>query len=423
MYTDRLIIFGEKMDCKPKLRFPEFSGEWEETQLNKLLSFKNGLNASKEKYGKGMKFINVSDILNNDFLTYDNIEGSVEVSKEQFDNYLVTYGDVLFQRSSETREEVGTSNVYLDPEIDCVFGGFVIRGKKIAEYNPFFLKELLTTSSVRKEITSRSGGSTRYNIGQESLKIVEIKIPSIPEQEKISSFLSKVDSKIDLLEKKQEFWETYKKGIMQQIFSQKLRFKDENGEEYPDWEEKKLGDVGKFVSGCGFSEKYQGLDNLPIKFFKVSDMNNIGNEKYMFYSNNTVSESIMQMLKSKPIKQLGIIFAKVGAAIFLERKRIARPPFMVDNNMMVLLCNKETNLEFIYYFLKNIRISKYAQVGALPSITGRDLQTVKINVPVFDEQIKIANFFSAIDSKVNILNKELKIIKNFKKGLLQQMFC
>ena len=143
----------------------------------------------------------------------------------------------------------------------------------------------------------------------------------------------------------------------------------------------------------------------------------------MFYSNNTVSESIMQMLKSKPIKQLGIIFAKVGAAIFLERKRIARPPFMVDNNMMVLLCNKETNLEFIYYFLKNIRISKYAQVGALPSITGRDLQTVKINVPVFDEQIKIANFFSAIDSKVNILNKELKIIKNFKKGLLQQMFC
>ena len=188
------------MDYKPKLRFPEFSGEWEEIQLNKLLSFKNGLNASKEKYGRGTKFINVSDILKNDFLTYSNIEGYVEVSKEQFENYLVSYGDVLFQRSSETRDEVGTSNVYLDPEVDCVFGGFVIRGRKIDEYEPFFLKELLTTSSVRKEITSRRGGSTRYNIGQESLKTVKINIPSIQEQKKIASFLSQIDRKIVLLE-------------------------------------------------------------------------------------------------------------------------------------------------------------------------------------------------------------------------------
>jgi len=231
------------MGCVPDLRFCEFSGKWEIISLKHLLEFKNGLNASKEDYGFGIKFINVLDILENDYIIYDNILDYVNASEDQIKNYDVSYGDILFQRSSETREEVGMPNVYLDLDKNCIFGGFVIRGKKIGEYVPFFLKELLRSSKVRKDITSRSGGSTRYNIGQTSLEKVKIDIPSLEEQEKIANFLSKIDEKIAILEDKLQLWESFKKGIMQQLFSQELRFTDDDGNSYPDWEEKKLSDL------------------------------------------------------------------------------------------------------------------------------------------------------------------------------------
>ncbi|MBL7978058.1 MAG: hypothetical protein JNN12_06935 [Bacteroidetes Order II. Incertae sedis bacterium] len=128
----------------PQLRFPEFSGEWEKKKLGDLLEFKNGINASKEQYGSGYKFINVLDILNNEFLTHDKILGSVDVSKDIVDRYPVNYGDILFQRSSETREDVGSACVYLDTDNTATFGGFVIRGRKIGDYNPIFLNKLVT---------------------------------------------------------------------------------------------------------------------------------------------------------------------------------------------------------------------------------------------------------------------------------------
>jgi type I restriction enzyme S subunit len=115
----------------PKLRFPEFEGEWYEKKLGDYLSFKNGINAEKEKYGSGIKFINVLDILNNDFITYNKIIGCVDVDENLFLKNEVKFGDILFQRSSETREEVGLANVYLDLEKSATFGGFVIRGQKI----------------------------------------------------------------------------------------------------------------------------------------------------------------------------------------------------------------------------------------------------------------------------------------------------
>ena len=164
--------------------------------LGDLLSFKNGVNASKEKYGRGHRFINVLDIIENDYLTHERIRGSVDIDDEEFEKNKVEYGDILFQRSSETREEVGQANVYLDERVPATFGGFVIMGKKIGDYHPTFLNYLLRTSSVREDMTSRSGGSTRYNIGQDSLKKVPISVPELPEQEKIAGFLGAVDENL-----------------------------------------------------------------------------------------------------------------------------------------------------------------------------------------------------------------------------------
>lgn len=113
----------EKQKNIPQLRFPDFYGQWENRRLDEFLEFKNGINALKEQYGSGYKYISVLDILNNDFITYDKIIGSVDVHKEVINKYPVNYGDILFQRSSETREEVGTASVYLDKDKTATFGG------------------------------------------------------------------------------------------------------------------------------------------------------------------------------------------------------------------------------------------------------------------------------------------------------------
>lgn len=221
----------------PKLRFKEFDGDWSETLFQDLFIFKNGVNASKEQYGSGIKFINVLDIINNpNGITYDSIIGSVNITSKEIDKNLVKYGDVLFQRSSETREEVGQSNVYLGKD-PVVFGGFVIRGSAQKEYDPIFMNGLLKTDSLRDQITQLSGGSTRFNIGQDSLNKVSAYLPLKEEQTKIASFLSAVDEKISQLTQKHELLSQYKQGMMQKLFSQQFRFKADDGGEFGEWEE------------------------------------------------------------------------------------------------------------------------------------------------------------------------------------------
>lgn len=118
----------------PHLRFPEFHGEWEKHGLSEYLDFKNGLNPDSKRFGKGIKLISVMDILNNPVITYDCIRASVQATDAEISSFSVENGDILFQRSSETLEDVGRANVYIDDKV-AVFGGFVIRGKKKANYN------------------------------------------------------------------------------------------------------------------------------------------------------------------------------------------------------------------------------------------------------------------------------------------------
>src|SRR5690625_1053693 len=134
--------------------------------MKEILDFKNGNNDKKEQYGKGIKFINVLDILNNNYITYENIQDRVDIDDKTFNNNKVEYGDVLFQRSSETVEEAGTANIYLSDE-PVTFGGFVIRGKKIGEFLPIYFNYMLKSSVYRQQVQRMAAGSTRYNIGQE----------------------------------------------------------------------------------------------------------------------------------------------------------------------------------------------------------------------------------------------------------------
>jgi type I restriction enzyme, S subunit len=213
-------LFPAEGETVPKLRFLEFqdAGEWEEKRLSELFEFRNGLNADKERYGKGHKYISVMDIISGKPITYNSIINSVEITEKELDSFMVQYGDILFQRSSETQEEAGQANVYLDQERPAIFGGFVIRAKKISEYIPLFMNALLASMRVRREIISKSAGSTRYNIGQETLSVIVILVPGLKEQQKIADCLTSLESIITSQTQKLEALKTFKKGLMQQLF-------------------------------------------------------------------------------------------------------------------------------------------------------------------------------------------------------------
>ena len=203
----------------PNLRFPEFQGEWEELWLSELLDFKNGLNPKPDKFGKGIKFISVMDILNNAVITYDCIKASVDVTEKELADFSVEKGDILFQRSSETLEDVGRANVYMDDKT-AVFGGFVIRGKKKGEYDPQYFNYLLRSPFARKRIIPMGAGAQHFNIGQEGLSKVKLHFANIEEQKKIGKMLSLLDERISTQNKIIDKLQSLIKGIMVELQKQ-----------------------------------------------------------------------------------------------------------------------------------------------------------------------------------------------------------
>jgi type I restriction enzyme S subunit len=439
----------KKKKLSPKLRFKEFKGQWKLTKLSQLLEFKNGINASKEQYGSGFKFINVLDILNNDFIMHDSIIGSVDVDKSIFEKYLVNFGDILFQRSSETREEVGTASVYLDSK-PATFGGFVIRGKKIGVYDPMFLNKLLKTDLSRNEITSKSGGSTRYNVGQETLSSVALPFPSLPEQQKIASFLSAVDEKIQQLTRKKELLEQYKKGVMQQLFTssalglerlkddrisedennptipkshkskfRQLRFKDENGKPYPKWEEKKLGEIADIYDGTHQTPTY--VEN-GVPFYSVEHVtaNDFSNTKF-------ISEEVFNKENLKVRLEKGDILmtriGDIGTARLIDWD--VKASFYVS--LALIKTKDDLSAEFVsqYIHSRNFQLELWQRtihVAFPKKINLGEIGNCHLLVPSKEEQQKIANFLTALDTKIESVASQVSRVQEFKKGLLQQMF-
>ncbi|WP_411898577.1 restriction endonuclease subunit S [Elizabethkingia bruuniana] len=384
-----------KVGNVPNLRFPEFTEEWETKKLGEILEFKNGINATKEQYGSGYKFINVLDILNNEFITHDKIIGSVNVNEEIIDKFPVNYGDILFQRSSETREEVGTTSVYLDKDKTATFGGFVIRGKKIGEYEPIFLNKSLKTDLVRNQITSKSGGSTRYNIGQEILASVTLHFPSLNEQTKIASFLSLIDSRIQTQNKIIEQLETLIKGLSEKLFSQEIRFK-----EFTDkWELKKLGDISTITTGSSNRE------------------DSILNGEYTFFDRSQDIRTSSRFLFDKE----AVIVPGEGQE-FIPKYFIGK--FDLHQRTYAIFDFRGINGKYLYYHLLND--DKYLQSQAVGS-TVKSLrlpmfQSMPIKSPCLDEQTTIANFLSVIETKIQTEKNILDKYHSQKQYLLQNLF-
>lgn len=189
------------------------------------------------------------------------------------------------------------------------------------------------------------------------------------------------------------------------------------------WEERKLGEVGKAKSGIGFPDAQQG-GKQGTPFYKVSDMNNPGNEVVMMSANNYASDSQLRENKWNPInpQNSGVVFAKVGAAIFLDRKRIVDTSFLIDNNMMSYLFDSSWNRYFGKTLFEKLRLSRFAQVGALPSFNGSDVEDIKVMIPEESEQKVIGDMFEKLDDTIALHQRKLDLLKEQKKGYLQKMF-
>ncbi|WP_210880028.1 restriction endonuclease subunit S [Roseovarius autotrophicus] len=410
----------------PNLRFSGFSQRWQKKTLGDFMTFKNGVNADKSMYGSGRKFINVLDVIAPAPITHDRIIGSVTVSDKEFAKNEVQYGDILFQRSSETRVEVGQSNVYLDKDKTATFGGFVIRGHATTEFDPMFFHALLKTDKVRDDMTSRSGGSTRYNIGQDSLASVPVHVPSLPEQQKIAAFLGAVDARLAALAARQAALGRFKAGLMQKLFSQQLRFTREDGGAFPDWQEKRLGDFCNVLSGHPVS----GEDILEIETdFRLLRGANISEgsirhskelDRFFGGFNSRLARFILKVGDVV----IGMDGSKVGKNVATIDQQDAGS-FLIQR-VTRLRTDQKNDLRYVYHHVTSPRFRQYVDVvntsSGIPHISLKQIRDFEIPMPHPDEQQKIASALSAMDAKIQAVAEQVTKLQTFKKGLLQQMF-
>ena len=189
------------------------------------------------------------------------------------------------------------------------------------------------------------------------------------------------------------------------------------------WELRKLGDVGKARSGIGFPDSEQG-GTTGIPFFKVSDMNLDGNENEMIAAKNYVTTVQIAAHRWSPIEELpAIFFAKVGAAVMLNRKRLCYFPFLLDNNTMAYsLDNTKWNADFAKALFDTVDLTSLVQIGALPSYNAGDIEAMQILLPSQSEQLQIGAFFKKIDNLITLHQRKLEKLKTFKKVMLDKMF-
>ena len=251
-----------------------------------------------------------------------------------------------------------------------------------------------------------------------------ITLPDLKEQTQIGNFFQQLDKLIELQTRAVESAEMYKKAMLQKMFPQKgekvprVRFEGFSG----DWNVTNLGSIGKVKSGVGFPEAEQNSVG-EIPFFKVSDMNLPGNENVMLNANNYVNQTQIISNKWKVIDDIpSIIFAKVGAAIFLNRKRLVNIPFLIDNNMMAYSFDKTWDQNFVKTLFDTLFLPRFAQVGALPSMNGGDITSIKVLLPFKEEQMAIGSFFQKLDQNIEFEKKKLEQYQTMKRALLQRMF-
>ena len=384
------------MSKTPKLRFKEFSGDWEYKKLEDIstqikrtsdyvidniltISAGRGFLEQKDRFSQ----VIAGNSLSKYTLLYEN-----EFSYNRGNSKKYTYGCIYRLRNYK---EALVPNVYISFKLENQIEGF---------YEQLFIKKYLDRQ-LRQLISSSARMDGLLNINKSDFFKVKIPVPKLEEQEKIASFFSLIDDKISLQGEKVEALKDYKKGMMQKIFSRELRFKDDEGRDYPEWEEKKLGQISDIYQPQTISQQ-----DFTISGYKVYGANGI----IGFYSKyNHETEQIAITCRGNTC----------GTVNITERKS-----WITGNAMVVNVDEYLENVnKYFLGFLLDYSNLKYMITGSgQPQITRDVVSSHKIKLPCLSEQNKISRLLLKIDMKLNKEQEKLDSLNQYKKGLLQQMF-
>jgi len=384
--------------CKePKLRFKEFKDKLEAVKLKDIIStntYGPRFNANDYHQNGNVRTIRGTDISLDGTIKYEQVP-LAKLDTNLIKNHILRNGDLVMI----TTAECGLTGIFEEQEIDYIPSAYAVKIKLNSFNEPYYFKYFFQTHLAKKEINKYIRKATVANLPASDILRIKFNLPQKPEQEKIASFLSAVDSRIEQLTKKEQLLRAYKKGVMQKIFSGEIRFKDDDGSEFPEWDEKRLKEIAIKKSS-------------NISANKIED--NVGT--YIIYG----ASGILKLVDFYEEENDYISIVKDGAGV--GRIFYCKGKSSVLGTMDIIKPKNNLNTYFLYCLLENIDFVKYVSGSTIPHIYFKDYSKTICNLPSLKEQTKIANFLSSIDRKIEQTAKELNLTKEFKKGLLQQMF-
>ena len=373
----------------PRLRFPEFSEVWEEQRLADICKINPNSGRLPEKF----IYIDLESVENGVLLKENYINLSDAPSRAQ---RLLNKDDILFQ----TVRPYQKNNFYFD-KIDIRFQYVASTGyAQLRTYEDSkFLYQYLHTQKFVDSILEKCTGTSYPAINSSDLSKIIIYKPSLEEQQKIGDFFMLLDKRIEQQEQKIALLKDYKKAMMQKIFSQKIRFKDENGNDYPDWKEKMLG----------------GIANIQTGNMNVED-NMMDGEYYFFDRSITIKK-----LNSYTFDNEAIIYPGEGSE-FLPR--YFKGKYALHQRSYSINSIVGNNIKYIYHFLqtKNNYFLTTAVGSTVKSLRKNCFENCNISLPYLLEQEKIESILSSIIFKVEQQEKLLKNLKRYKKSMIHKMF-
>lgn len=381
---------------------------WKKAHLGSLMTFKNGLNTEKEQYGDGYKFVNVMDVFRSNTITEDKIIGRVKVSEKELNDYKLEFGDILFNRTSETFDEIATAAVYMDNAI-VTFGGFVIRGRpNHSILSAEFSTQAFLAGSYRAQVVKLGQGAVRANIGQKELSKVGILLPPLLEQEKIAKILSTWDQVITITEQLLEKSLQQKKGLMQQLLHGKRRLVGFTA----DWMQVSFGNVFRERSETGWGclpllsiTSAEGVVNREETGRK--DTSNADKSKYLRICPGDIGCNTMRMWQG--VSGLSELEGLVSPAY-----TVLTPQSGIDPLFAAYLFKLPALVHVFYRHSQGL-------VSDTWNLKYSNFAKIKWSIPDVEEQKAIAAVLANADREIEIMQLQVAGLKQEKKALMQQL--
>lgn len=331
--------------------------------------------------------------------------GSIAEDKPTFTKTFKT-GQILFGRRRAYLKKAAV------PNFDGVCSGDIIvidpKGKLLLpELLPFVIQSDIFFSWAIKHSAGGLSPRTKFK----SLTGFEFPLPSLERQESMLEMLYKNEDAFYLVEQAEERAMDILKRIREQLLE------GQNCKEF------NLSDIVTFKGGAGFKEVYQGKKSGEFPFIKVSDMNSAENTKYINASENWIDNQEKEAMKASAFPAGTVVFAKVGAALFLNRRRILNRPTIIDNNMMAAIPSPKILTNYLYHFLCTIDFATFVRPGAVPSVNQSDLGAIKIRLPSLENQKKAIDALDGFEDVISSLNLKKKKNISLRNTLLKTLMA